>query len=137
MAMRTITLTVLAIACISNAVFAQDFKPYPAPKITETQWGAYYDEVRQAHGHTEKRADAQRLVTYTDPESRMSFAFTLPGHPAHPAWITRQLVEYKDGIYMDQIGYFAGQEKPFAELFDQYRRLNEKLEARFKANRRK
>lgn len=134
--MRRIPLPALVLFCVSAAAFAQEFKPYPQPKISHAQWGAYYDEVREAHGQTERRAEEQRLVTFTDHKRGMSFAFTLPGHPAHPAWITRRLVEHQDGgVYMDQIGYFAGAEEPFAELFDQYRRLNEKMEARFKKRR--
>ena len=61
----------------------------------------------------------------------MNFAFTLPGHSAHPAWITRQLIESGGTLDMTQIGYYAGNEEPFAELFRQYQQLNSRILDKF------
>ena len=66
----------------------------------------------------------QRLLVFDGEHSY--YAFTQPGHPAHPAWITRKLVSEQDGrLNMIQIGYFAGREPPFAELFRQYQVLTQ------------
>ena len=59
----------------------------------------------------------------------MNYAFTTKGHPAHPAWITRQVVESEDTVDIKQIGYFAGDEEPFAKLFQQYLELNDWIKA--------
>lgn len=53
--------------------------------------------------------------------------FTKPGLPAHPAWIARRLEQRGESIQMRQIGYFAGDERPFADIFREYVALNEKM----------
>ena len=64
----------------------------------------------------------------------MSFAFTTEGHPAHPSWITRQVVESEGTIDMQQIGYFAGEEEAFSVLFGQYAQLTEQTRRQFRSN---
>ena len=66
--------------------------------------------------------------------SGLSYAFTKAGHPAHPAWVTRQVVEANGTIDMVQIGYFAGKEESFAVLFQQYQQLNNQIREKFGAN---
>ncbi len=63
------------------------------------------------------------LVLFEDASSSTYYAFTLPEHPAHPAWITRKLVDRVGEVAMDLIGYFAGDEEPFSELFQDYAEL--------------
>ena len=118
--------------CNSSTAFALELMPYPEADITEAQWTTYNQSVKNNYGETEKISHEQKLVTYSDNINRISFAFTLPGHPAHPAWIARQVVQNDEGISMDQIGYFAGEEAPFARLFGQYKQLNKQIEEQFK-----
>ncbi len=85
--------------------------------------------LSREYGNTEQRFDDQNLVVYFNNPESTTYAFTLVGHPAHPAWITRRAVEQAGTINMQQIGYFAGKEVHFAKLFKQYLDLNEKIKA--------
>ena len=105
--------------------------PFPKEEITIEEWEAYYQEVKEDFGGTEQAYPERNLVTYSDDQTRMNFAFTMEGHPAHPSWITRQIVQENKTINMQQIGYFAGNEKAFAILFQQYARLTEQVKKRF------
>lgn len=110
-------------------VSAQEFAPYPNERVTVAEWQAYYDLVAKNHGSARQAFPDQHLVIFQSAPAKIitSYAFTLEGHPAHPAWITRQLVE-KDGAWsMSMIGYFAGNEASFAELFRAYQDLNARM----------
>ena len=121
------TLRWLAVAlCFWVAVGqAQEYQPYPEARITPEQWQSYYELVRSNHGETAREYPEQKLVVFNDASQRMQLAFTMPGHPAHPAWVTRQTIEIDGTVSIQQIGYFAGDEAPFAELFRAYGRLTE------------
>jgi hypothetical protein len=117
----------MAILAASLSARAQDFMPYPNERVTGAQWQSYYDLVRVNHGATEERRNDLSLLLYADAGSDMQFAFTQPDHPAHPAWITRQLVEENGRFFVKQIGYFAGDETAFAQLFAAYEALTEQM----------
>lgn len=116
------------------SVAAQDFMPYPRPQITPEQWQSYFEEVRGKHAQSERQYPNEHLVVYEDRGSYSSWAFTSPGHPAHPAWVTRQVVQGERGASIRQIGYFAGDETEFKKLFKTIlavtRRAQEQLEKR-------
>ncbi len=112
---------------VANLALAQDFKPFPRANITTQQWSAYFEEVRTKHGSSVQDLEAQKLLIFTDTSAMTMYAFTKPGHPAHPAWITRKPEQRNDSTYIAQIGYFAGDEAPFAQLFRAYITLNEKM----------
>ena len=112
---------------LGSGAQAQEFKPYPRANITEAQWQAYFDEVREKHGATVQDIEDQKLLVYTDAATSTIYGFTKPGHPAHPAWIARKLEQRGDSLQVGQIGYFAGAEPPFAKLFREYIALNEKM----------
>jgi hypothetical protein len=115
------------VSFVFTAALAIEFKPYPTAKITESQWKGYFDEVRAAHGASVQEFREQRLVVFHDNTAVASYAFTLPGHPAHPAWVARRVTGFGAEPKLDTIGYFAGEEAPFAELFRQYQVLNQKM----------
>jgi hypothetical protein len=118
---------VAVLASFAAIALAQEFKPHAVAKISEQQWRDYFDLVKKSHGKSERSFPGQKLVVFEDPAQYSSYAFTQPGHPAHPAWITRKVVE-RDGWHaIDQIGYFAGDEAPFAELFRAYKSLNTQI----------
>ena len=119
---------------LSVQAFASEFKPYPLAQITEQEWSVYYETVSKAFPNSVQNHPQQNLIVFRNDKDRMSYAFTKTGHPAHPAWITRQVVEANGIIDMVQIGYFAGSEKPFAVLFQQYQQLNDQIKAQFGAN---
>ena len=86
-----------------------EFQPYPNPHITESHWTAYFAKVKAARGAAMKAYPDLHLVTFdSDRPGGILFAFTQPGHPAHPAWIARRLVQTGQNLSMDQVGYFAG-----------------------------
>jgi hypothetical protein len=119
-------LTALGMLC-AIATRAQEFKPYPDAKITVAQWQTYLDLVREKVGSSERSFPAQHLETYTNESTRTVYAFTEPGHPAHPAWVTRRVVEDKKGVSMEQTGFFAGHEPAFAKMFADYQQMNERI----------
>jgi hypothetical protein len=115
---RVFVAAILAVfACIGAA---QEFKPHPHARISREEWQAYYDNVRARHNATERAFPNEHLVLYDDALTKMSWAFTLPGHPAHPAWITRQPVQDLGQVKIRQIGFYAGDEAEFTKLFKTY-----------------
>ena len=115
-------------------ISATEFKPYPLAEITKEEWGTYFERVSQAFPKTAQDHPEQHLIVYFNNKYRLSYAFTKEGHPAHPAWVTRQVVEAEGTIDMVQIGYFAGNEEPFAILFRQYQQLTEQTKANMRAS---
>lgn len=118
----------LAAALLSaNPAVAQEYQPYPSPRITVEQWQRYLAAVRSGHEASAEIYKDQRLVGFTDQATRTFYIFTTKGHPAHPAWITRQVVETGGKVHVRQVGYFAGKEEAFAALFNEYLQRNEQL----------
>ncbi len=106
---------------------AQAYQPYPSPRITPKQWTRYGEEVRAHHGASVEVFKDRKLVAFSDEATRTFWVFTLKKHPAHPAWITRQMYEEGGQVRIRQIGYFAGSEEAFAKLFREYQERNEQL----------
>ena len=112
----------------ASAAFATEFKPFPTARVTASQWNTYFEQVKAAHAASMQEVREQHLVTFQDSENLIMYAFTQPGHPAHPAWIARRFVQDAQGAQnLEQVGYFAGQEAPFAALFQQYQVLNQQM----------
>ena len=102
------------------------YMPFPEAHITEDQWAEYRGSIVNSYGASLRQFPDEHLEVMHSSDEVMHFAFTTPGHPAHPAWITRSA---KEGS-VNQIGYFAGHETPFAELFQAYLALtNRTLES--------
>jgi hypothetical protein len=123
--MRNLLLALIFL--VATSAEAQQFKPFPRANITVAQWRAYYEEVSAKHSANVQNVDAEKLIVFHDPESKTFYAFTQPGHLAHPAWIARKLETRNDQLFIGQIGYFAGDEPQFAQLFKAYLALNERL----------
>ena len=109
------------------AARAQEFQPYPSPKITVDQWQKYLLEVRSRHEASAEIYKDKNVVVFSDPTTRTFYIFTTKDNPAHPAWITRQIVEEGGKVNVRQIGYFAGAQEPFDRMFSEYLQLNEQL----------
>ena len=58
--MRLIVL-LLGFLVVPDLASAIEFKPHPSPQITASQWTAYYDEVKAAHGATVGQLDERAL----------------------------------------------------------------------------
>lgn len=122
-----VRLIVLAFGLSAIPALAQEYQPYPSPRITPEQWAKYGETVRQYHGASLELFKDKQLVAFSDPRTRTFWVFTLKEHPAHPAWITRQMYEEEGVVRVRQIGYFAGSEEEFANLFSEYQKRNEEL----------
>jgi hypothetical protein len=116
-----------ALWLMASPALAQEYQPYPSPRITPEQWAKYGEEVRQYHGASVELFKDKKLVAFSDLRTRTFWVFTLKDHPAHPAWITRQMYEEEGVVRVRQIGYFAGSEEEFAKLFSEYQKRNEEL----------
>jgi hypothetical protein len=116
-----------ALWLMTGPAVAQEYQPYPSPQITPQQWAKYGEEVRQNHGATLELFEDMKLVAFSDRRTRTFWVFTMKDHPAHPAWITRQVYEEGGQVRVRQIGYFAGSEEAFAKLFGEYQGRNESL----------
>jgi len=116
-----------AVWLMASPALAQEYQPYPSPQITPEQWAKYGETVRQHHGATLEHFKDRKLIAFSDQRTRIFWVFTLKGHPAHPAWITRQMYEEDGQVRVRQIGYFAGSETEFAKLFREYQERNEEL----------
>ncbi|NQD36074.1 hypothetical protein HPT27_03495 [Permianibacter sp. IMCC34836] len=127
--MRLVIIVLLVL--VSNEIGALDFKPFPSANISVDQWQDYRNKVVETCGEPQQIVAEQKLEKFQCAELGVNLAFTQQGHPAHPAWIARQPVQTGDGIHIRTIGYFAGLEPPFAELFKQYLELNEKIKSDF------
>jgi hypothetical protein len=106
---------------------AQDFQPYPAPQITVEQWASYAELVRQNYGATAEVLKQEDVIVFSDMRTRTFWVFTTKDHPAHPAWIVRQMYEEGGQVNVRQIGYFAGSEPAFAKMFRSYQERNAQL----------
>jgi hypothetical protein len=116
-------------------LLAATYNPYEDSKITPEQWQEYYDSVQSEFGETREEVPDAMLVLFENASSSTYYAFTLPEHPAHPAWITRKLVDRDGEVVMDLIGYFAGDEEPFSELFQDYAELTYQIRSDLEAQK--
>jgi len=124
---RTACLLLCLAAGSGATALAQQYQPYPTPRITAEQYARYAEEVRQNYASTAEILKGQHLIAFSDLRTRTFYIFTTKDHPAHPAWITRQMVEEGGQVNVRQVGYFAGSEAEFAKLFRKYQGRNEQL----------
>jgi len=106
---------------------AQEFQPYPSPKITVEEWSRYLATVRARLETSAQIYKDKNIVVFSDQPSRTFYIFTTKKHPAYPAWITRQLVEEDGQVNVRQIGFFAGPQEPFDKFFREYLERTEQL----------
>ena len=112
---------------LAGLAVAQEYQPYPAPRVSADQFMRYAEQVRQSHGATAQVVKEEDVIVFSDMRTRTFWVFTTKDHPAHPAWITRQMFEDKGHVNVRQIGYFAGSEPEFAKLFRSYQERNAQL----------
>jgi hypothetical protein len=112
---------------ISILAMGIEFKPHADAKITQGQWDSYYAQVKISKDLIKREIPELDVVIFENEKDGSSYAFTQSGHPAHPAWIARKITREGGQLGIDQVGYFAGKEPPFAQWFDEYLALNEKI----------
>jgi hypothetical protein len=116
--MRALTSIIIIAMFLLASASGQEYQPYPGARITKSQWQSYFDQGKGKLASTEMHPSAN-LVQFNSPDT--FYVFTEPGHPAHPAWVTQQIVTMEGGLGMRQVGYYAGEESAFATLFQAYR----------------
>jgi hypothetical protein len=107
---------------ITTNVSGPQYMPYPLADISVQQWEDFHRLVEDAYGSSRRTFPDEHLEVFDSTDNILHFAFTTAGHAAHPAWITRRAIDGSIG----QIGYFAGPEEPFAELFRAYLALTDR-----------
>jgi hypothetical protein len=112
-------------------LWAAEYRPYPEAQISVEQWQEYFDAVLLEFAETMQAMPEVDLILFYDESTLSYYAFTSPGNPAHPAWATRKVVEQDGAISVEQIGYFAGEEAPFADLFDAFSDLSDEMRKEF------
>ena len=115
----------------SNCVFGIEVEPYETPKISVERWNKYHESTSTELAETRRSYDTHKLELFSDDKTRASIAFTMPGHKAHPSWVTRQ-VEMKGGaMNMKVVGFYAGDEEAFKILFGQYQEMANQTRKQF------
>ena len=127
--MRRLKLPLVAgtLSLMAAPALAQEYQPYPSPRITPEQWARYGETVRQNHGASLEIFEDKQLIAFSDERTLTFCVFTLKKHPTHPAWVTRQVYDEGGQIRVRQIRCFAGSEEEFAKLFLEYQMRNEEL----------
>lgn len=116
------------LAGLAFSALGQEYMPYPRELITPEQWQNYFDQVRAKYSPETGIPEEFKLTLFLVEDNATLYAFTRPGHPAHPAWIRRDIYEDKEGVKLRMIGYFAGNEGEFKKLWRQYEELNRQME---------
>lgn len=122
--------TVLVSIVPASTSRGQSLEPFESPRISETQWRTYYFEVESAHRDSVERLDAELLIQFRDSGAATIWTFTQLGHPAHPGWVTRRVVDTAGQASVRQVGYFAGDEDAFFILFQKFLQQNKVIEER-------
>lgn len=122
--------TVLVSIVPASTSRGQSLEPFESPRISETQWRTYYFEVESAHRDSVERLDAELLIQFRDSGAATIWTFTQLGHPAHPGWVTRRVVDTAGQASVRQVGYFAGDEDAFFILFQKFLQQNKVIEGR-------
>ena len=130
--MKIKTITTILLVLFSVTVTAVEVSPFERAEITEEQWSQYHSAVNKELSNSRRAYEKHYLEVYSDDVSRASIAFTMLGHKAHPAWVTRQVVMDGESISMQVIGYFAGDEEAFNVLFKQYQEMASRTQQKFK-----
>ena len=112
---------------LARCAVGLEFMPYPVAKVTEDQWQEFYNKARDNLAHTQRTYRDRHMVVFLDKFNGHHYAFTLPGHAAHPSWIVRRIVNRDGEMQIQQVGYYVNEEAPFVALFDSYLKLNEQM----------
>lgn len=121
------SIIIVLVSIYSAQVYALEFMPYPVARITNEEWQAFYNKARDNLSHTQRAYRNRYMVVFIDTFNGHHYAFTLPGHAAHPSWIVRRIVNQEGELQIQQVGYYVNEEAPFVELFDAYLKLNEQI----------
>lgn len=121
----------IIVSFVTFSAHAYEIEPFPVANISEEQWLTYYDEVNSEKGIEKREYKNEKLIIFSDSEKQATIVFTLENHDAHPSWVTRYVRELDGTISVNQVGYFAGNEKAFAALFQTYAEMVKGTQKKF------
>jgi hypothetical protein len=127
------TVGCVALVLFVQAANAQAFKPYATSKVTQAQWNEYYEQVKARHGATLRDSEPDKLQLFFNVETQVVYTFTKPGHPAHPAWVSRLLVAAGDKYALSLNGFYAGSEAEYRKLYANIELNSNRLKAALSA----
>jgi hypothetical protein len=122
-----------ALAFLTSAANAQAFKPFATSKVTQAQWTEYYEQVKLRHGPSVRESEQDKLQMFFNLETQVVYTFTKPGHPAHPAWVSRLLVAAGDKYALSLNGFYAGSEAEYKKLYANIELNSNRLKAALSA----
>jgi hypothetical protein len=106
---------------------AQAFRPYKDSQILPSQWQSYYEAVSGKFAGTLRDLDKDHLQLYFDSVTGITYTFTKPSHPAHPAWVSRIIVVVDGKYAANQAGFYAGSQLEYNLLYATIAEINERL----------
>lgn len=122
---------------IVTAVHAQSLPPGPLPELRGSSIG--YSSVEEALEALKTKPgtqvrDESGWTIIADRESaseRTLWAFTPPGHPAHPAAVKRIVTERDGTIYLDMKVLCQARKEPCDQLVRDFQALNDSVRQQF------
>lgn len=110
---------------VTTTTDGPQYMPFPLADISLSQWNDYHHLVEKFCGASRRAFPDEQLEVFECNGNSLHLAFTTEGHPAHPAWVARQV--WRDGA-VGQTGFFSGAEEPFAKLFRAYLDLTKRTQ---------
>ncbi len=101
-------------------------------RVSEEQFRIYFDEVSKKFVTGARDLEADKLLMYFNPVTSVTYTFTKPGHPAHPAWVSRLVVTAEEKLTTSQIGFYAGSYAEYEKLFKSIQTATELLKRSLK-----
>jgi hypothetical protein len=123
-AAMTITVGVLT---LSETAQAQAFRPFQESRISAVQWQEYFSLISVKFASSMRDLEKDHLQMYFDGATGVTYTFTKPSHPAHPAWVSRMIVMVDGHYAASQAGFYAGSQNEYHLLYASIAEMNERL----------
>jgi hypothetical protein len=121
-----ITIAVGALA-LGETARAQAFRPFKESRISAVQWQEYHSLVSVKFASSLRDLEKDHLQMYFDGATGVTYTFTKPSHPAHPAWVSRMIVAVDGNYAASQAGFYAGSQSEYHLLYAGIAEMNERL----------
>ena len=106
---------------------AQAFRPFKESRISAVQWQEYFSLVSVKFASSLRDLEKDHLQMYFDGATGVTYTFTKPSHPAHPAWVSRMMVVVDGNYAANQAGFYAGSQNEYHLLYASISEMNERL----------
>ena len=111
---------------LGSTVYAFEISPFSIPNVTVDEWNKYHEQTLRELESTRRICESQRLETFSDAKTQSAITFTMPGHAAHPSWVTRQVTSWSDPFEIKVIGFYSGDKEAFETLLLRYQESAER-----------